>query len=209
MKMHHVSNITCSTHIKFTFCLYTDLAQFLKPRSSHRTLHLFLSCLTEKNHLETAHGVVNLLTTQQKYSFPHEVQCGETYKLRIDAEIYLLHELCCQGRDGTRQGLQLCWQVLVGRILQLPPNRFCKRHFFFVEANTMLFADVPVGRHPHAYLQSAPGRSSASLASCSPTPLRPSPTHGGGTNLRGCHSFRSCCGSWWCWNPVTGCVAIY
>lgn len=75
--------------------------------------------------------MVNLLTTQQKYSFPHEVQCGETYKLRIDAEIYLLHELCCQGRDGTRQGLQLCWQVLVGRILQLPPNRFCKRHFFF------------------------------------------------------------------------------
>lgn len=84
-----------------------------------------------------------------------------------------------------------------------------QKAFFFVEANTMLFADVPVGRHPHAYLQSVPGRSSTSLASCSPTPLHPSPTHGGGTNLRGCHSFRSCCGSWWCWNPVTGCVAIY
>lgn len=140
----------------------------------------------------------NLLTTQQKYESPHEVQCGENYKLRLDAEIRLLHELRCQGKDVARQGLRLRRQALVGRILQLSPNSFCKRHFCLVEANVMLFTDVPAGRHPHTYRQSAPGRFSASLASCSPTPLRPSPTHGGGTNLRGCHSFRSCCGSWWC-----------
>lgn len=125
-----------------------------------------------------------------------------------------------KGKDVTRQALQLCWQVLgtmAGRILQFAPNRFCKRHFgffwgllfFSLETNVTPFTNVPVGRQAHTYLQRESGRFPASLVSCWRTPLRPSPTHSSGTNLRGCHSFRSCCGSWWCWNPVTGCVAIY
>lgn len=63
VKMCHVCNITCSTHTKFAFCLYADT--FFAALVILQGLLLFLSCLIEIQHLETAHGSgepVNKLT---------------------------------------------------------------------------------------------------------------------------------------------------
>lgn len=155
------------------------------------------------------------------------------YKVKIDLRIK--SALCQKSENVTKYDFQSCWKTqgakatnifllslngfLLARLGQITHARF---FFFFFLSESRFYRRE---QHIHRYLTGrdtvVSGYKLQVLWSCFQiykcelqrkllTKTNTFPyTHCIETNLKGCHFFLSCCESWWCWNPVTGCVAFY
>lgn len=131
--MHHVFNITCSTHIKFTFCLYADLVQ-----SFCRVLHLFLSCFTEKQHVETTHGREESVNNSTKIlisswsSVWGDLKTEDWCRKRVGLRTVLSRK----GRDKASFAIVLmnAWAQQLGGFSNYVQRGFTKDIFGFVDS---------------------------------------------------------------------------
>lgn len=111
------------------FCLYADLVQ-----SFCRVLHLFLSCFTEKQHVETTRGREESVNNSTKIlisswsSVWGDLKTEDWCRKRVALWTVLSRKGC------DKASFAICGWTLgttVGRSLQLCPKRFHQRHFWF------------------------------------------------------------------------------